>query len=299
MKFNSRVFLITVSIAVVIFLSCFYTVNERYVAVEKFLGKISLDKDGNPYLKKPGLHFKLPIVTTVVYFDTRLQTLGSAPERIPTKDQKFVFVDYFVKWKIRDFYKFYLSTNGEYVRVINLLKPRVLDSLRAEFGEKHIEEVVSNDRATVMQTVLDAVKQKAEASLGVEIIDMRIKRIDLPVEVRESVFNRMRTKRQQVANSHRFNGQKKSEEIKATADFNAKRILAEAAKMAEEERGVADATAAKIYSETYNKDPEFYQFYRSMTAYDNIFGNGDNILVVSPDSDFFKYFSQQKSKSKG
>lgn len=296
MKVNSRVLFATIGFVFIMFFSCFYTVNERHVAVEKFLGKISLDKDGRPYLKKPGLHFKIPILTTVVHFDTRLQTLGSTPERIPTKDQKFVFVDYFVKWKIRDFYKFYLSTNGEYIRAINLLKPRVSDSLKAEFGKKQIEEVVSDERANIMQIVRDAVKQKAEKSLGIEVVDMRIKRIDLPVEVRESVFNRMRTKRQQVANSHRFTGQKKSEEIKATADFNAKRILAEATKTAEEMRGVADATASKIYADTYNKDPDFYQFYRSMAAYDNVFGKGDNILVLSPDSDFFRYFSRLKSK---
>lgn len=296
MRFNSKPILITIAVIAIILSGCFYTVNERYIAMEKFLGKVSLKEDGTPYMYGPGIHFKVPVFTSVVYFDTRLQTLGSTPERIPTKEQKFVFVDYFVKWKIRDFYKFYLSTKGEYTRVISLLKPRVSDSLKAEFGKKKIEEVVSDDRANIMEKVRDVLKEKSEESLGLEIVDMRIKRIDLPVEVRQSVYDRMRTKRQQVANTHRFNGQKKSEEIKSQADYTSKKIVAEANKTSEQTRGIADAKAAKIYADAFNKDPEFYRFYRSLSAYDTVFNNSDSMLVLSPDSEFFKYFAQQKSK---
>lgn len=297
MKFNGRGFLIGLAVLAILLSGCFYTVNERQVAIEKFLGKIKLEADNKPILQQPGLHFKMPMLTAVVYFDTRLQTLGdSGLERIPTKEQKFVFVDYFVKWKIKDFYQFYLSTRGDYSRVITLLKPKVSDALKAEFGKKLIEEVVSEDRANIMAKVRDVLKTKAEESLGVEIVDMRIKRIDLPVEVRDSVYNRMRTKRQQVANAHRYKGQKMSEEIKAQADYDSKKIIAEANKQSEVVRGEADAQAAKIYADSFNQDPEFYGFYRSLSAYDKIFNNGDNMLVLSPESDFFKYFSRQTNK---
>lgn len=295
MKLNSKALLFTIAALVLIVGSSVYTVNQRFVAMEMFLGKIALNSDGKPIIQDPGLHFKLPMLTTVVYFDTRLQTLVSDSEKIPTKEQKFVIVDYFVKWKIRDFYKFYISTYGDYQRVSNLLKPKVSDALRAEFGKKNIEEVVTEDRANIMSMVRDVLKTKSEESLGLEIIDMRIKRIDLEEGVKESVYDRMRTKRKQVANDHRFKGQKRSEEIRSAADFNAKKIIAEANKTSEEVRGEADAKAAKIYSDAYGQDPEFYQFYRSLGAYNEVFSNSDNMLVISPDSDFFKYFSQQKS----
>lgn len=298
MKFTGKALLFVVVLIFLILSSCFYTVDQRFVAIEKFLGNIRLEQDGKPVIQQPGLHVKIPLLTNVLYFDTRLQTLQSGDaQRIPTKDQKFVYVDYFVKWRIQDFYQFYLSTRGDYYRVIELLKPKVSDALKAEFGKKEIEEVVTEDRANIMAKVRDVLKTKAESSLGLEIIDMRIKRIDLPVEVRESVYDRMRTKRLQVANSHRYTGQKRSEEIKSEADYNAKKIIAQAEKTAAMTRGDADAKAAKIYADAYTQDPEFYQFYRSLTAYNSVFSNGDNMLVLSPDSDFFTYFTKQKSKA--
>ncbi len=292
MKLNPK-FIAGLSIAVlVLFFSCFYVVDQRFVAMEKLLGKIRLVKANQPIVKTAGLQMKLPLITSVVLFDTRLQTLGSTPERIPTKDQKYVYVDYFVKWRIRDYYQFYLTTGNEFDRVIDLLKPQVSDSLKAEFGRKSLEEVVSENRTEIMLKIRDTLKTKA-TTLGVDIIDMRIKRIDLPEEVRESVYNRMRTKRQTVANGHRYEGQKKAEQMRATADFNSKKIIAEAAKKSEIMRGEADAKAASIYGSSYNKDPEFYQFYRSLSAYDSIFAADNNVLVLSPDSEFFKYFHKK------
>ncbi|MBP9721952.1 MAG: protease modulator HflC [Gammaproteobacteria bacterium] len=291
MKLSPRALMSIGFIVLIILFSSFYTVNQRFVGMEKFLGRVALDNK-QLTLQQPGLHMKLPFLTTVVYFDTRLQTLGSKPERIPTKDQKFVYVDYFVKWRIKDYYQFYLTTGNEFSRVIDLLKPKVSDSLKMEFGKKTLEEVVSEDRANIMAKIKNSLVVKA-AQLGVDIIDMRIKKIDLPEEVRESVYNRMRTKRQKVANAHRYEGQKKSEQLRAEADFNSKRIIAEANKKAEIMRGEADAKVASIYSNSYNRDPEFYQFYRSLRAYDNILSENNNILVLSPDSDFFKYFTKQ------
>jgi membrane protease subunit HflC len=293
MKANSKIILAVIIFILILLLSSFYTVNQRYVAMEKFLGGVKLASNGKPRILGPGLHSKLPILTTVILFDTRLQTLGSKPERIPTKDQKFVYVDYYVKWKIKDHYQFYLSTSNDFSRVLDLLKPQVSDSLKAEFGKKSLEEVVSEDRANIIAKIKESLIAKT-VSLGVEIVDMRIKRIDLPEEVRESVYNRMRTKRQKVANAHRYEGQKKAEQLRAEADFNSKRIIAEANKNSEILRGQADAKAASMYSSSFGRDPEFYQFYRSLNAYDSVFSNNENILVLGPDSDFFKYFSHQK-----
>lgn len=320
MSFDSKkLFYIAVFILIIIS-SMMYTVNQRYVGIEKFLGRIKLEDsktaqvdcpnlphlkglvDTNnltkrPSIECPGLHFKLPFLTTVLYFDTRLQTLGSQLERIPTRDQKFVYVDYFVKWRIVDFYKYYLSTGNYINRATELLQPKVSDSLKAEFGKKLIEEVVSQDRENIMSTIKTELKVKTK-SLGIDIIDMRIKRIDLPEEVRESVYNRMRTKRQKVANEHRYEGQRKAEAIKAEADFNAKKIIAEANKQSEILRGKADADAAKIYSDAFNQNPEFYQFYRSLNAYTKVFANKENVLVLGPDSDFFSYFNKQNANIK-
>jgi len=293
MQSNHKVLTVFGLVILFILYCCFYTVDQRYVAMEKFLGRVKLSSNNRPIIKYPGLQMKLPIVTSAVLFDTRLQTLGSSPEWIPTKEQKFVYVDYFVKWRIKDFYKFYLATDNQSARVIELLKPKVSDSLKAEFGKKSLEEVVSEDRANIMLKIREALILKAQ-NLGIEIVDMRIKRIDLPEKVRESVYNRMSTKRQKVANAHRYEGQKKSEELKAEADFNSKRIIAEANKKAEIMRGDADAKAASIYSQSYGRDPEFYQFYRSLSAYDTVFNNNNNILVLAPDSEFFKYFNKQK-----
>lgn len=297
MQLNTKQWLAIGVLLLLALSSCFYTVDQREIAIEQLLGKVRLEGPNKPIVSDPGLHMKFPFITTVVYFDTRLQTLGSTPERIPTKEQKFVYVDYFVKWKIKDYYQFYLATGNQMSRVIDLLKPKVSDALKAEFGKKLIEEVVSEDRANIMSKAKQTLISKS-GSLGVEIIDMRIKRIDLPVEVRESVYDRMRTKRQAVANGHRYEGQKKSEQIRAAADFNSKKIIAEANKKSEIMRGEADGKAASIYANSFNKDPEFYQFYRSLNAYDNVFNNGENILVLSPDSEFFKYFSH-KNQSKG
>lgn len=296
MKQNGKPILFVLLVLFFLFSACVYTVNERNVAIEKFLGRIKLEENNRPVIQEPGLHFKLPVLTTVVTFDTRLQTLVSDSEKIPTKEQKFVIVDYFVKWKIRDFYQYYISTSGNYQRVMNLLKPKVSDSLRAEFGKKTIEEVVTEDRVNIMSLVRDVLREKAEASLGLEIVDMRIKRIDLEEGVKESVYDRMRTKRKQVANDHRFKGQQKSEEIRSEADFNAKKIIAEAKRTAEITRGEADAEAASIYSKAYSQDPEFYQFYRSLGAYSEVFNDNNDMLVLSPDSEFFKYFLKQNSK---
>jgi membrane protease subunit HflC len=279
-------------VVVLVLVSTLYTVDQRSVAIEKLLGKIRLNAQGAPTLNGPGLHLKMPFLTTVVLFDTRLQTLGAQPERIPTRDQKFVYVDYYVKWRIKDFYQYYLSTGNEFERVSQLLRPKVSDALKAEFGKKQIDEVVSEERVNIMDMVRKSLISKTD-HFGIEIVDMRIKRIDLPTEVRESVYNRMRTKREAVANSHRYEGQKKAETLRAESDYAGKKIIAEAQKQSETIRGEADAVAAKIYADAFAADPEFFQFYRSLSAYGEVFKSGEpNMLVLSPDSDFFKYFKQ-------
>jgi len=283
---------ILIVILLVIFLSTFFIVDQRYVAFVKTLGKINTSSDDKAELYAPGLHFKVPGITQVVLFDTRLRTLTAEPQKVPTKEQKFVFVDYFVKWKISDFKKYYLTTSNYNYKTEELLKPRVSDALKSEFGQKTIEQVISQDREQVMLNVLKSLQSKA-STLGIDVVDMRIKKIDLPKEVQESVYSRMRTKREAVANEHRAKGRKLSMEIRSKTDRKVIEIVSGAKSNAKIIKGKADAQAAQIYADSYKQDPEFYQFFKSMQSYNKVFNSNENLLLLSPDSDFFKYFNQQ------
>jgi len=289
---------IAIIFLLVIFLSTFFVVDQRYVAFVKTLGKINTASNDKPELYGPGLHFKIPAITDVVLFDTRLRTLTSQPEKVPTKEQKFVFVDYYVKWRIKDFEKYYLSTNNYNYKTEELLKPRVSDALKGEFGQKTIEQVISQDRETVMDNVLIALQAKASA-LGIEIVDMRIKRIDLPKEVQNSVYSRMKTKREAVANEHRAKGRMLAMEIRANTDRQVIEIVSNAKSNAKKIKGAGDAKAAQIYSDSYKQDLEFYQFFKSMQSYNKVFNSNENLLLLSPESEFFKYFNHKSTKIAG
>ena len=285
---------IVIVVLLIIFLSTFFIVDQRYVAFVKTLGKINSDSAEKPIIYEPGLHFKIPAITQVIMFDTRLRTLTAEPERVPTKEQKFVFVDYYVKWRIGDFKQYFLVTNNLNYKTDELLIPRVSDALKGQFGQKTIEQVISEDRETVMRNVLKSLQSKSSA-LGVEVVDMRIKRIDLPKEVQESVYARMRTKREAVANEHRAEGRKKAMEIRSNTDRKVVEIISNAKSDAKKIKGRADAKAAEIYATSYNRDPEFYQFFKSMQSYEKVFNSDENLLLLSPDSEFFRYFNKQSS----
>jgi len=245
---------------------------------------------------EPGLHFKIPFIQTVRKLDARIQTLDEAPDRFVTSEKKDLMVDSFVKWRIIDFSTYYLRTSGSVDNARALLKQKVNNGLRTEFGNRTIKEIVSGDRSAIMQKALESA-ESSRADLGIEVVDVRIKAINLPTEVSTSIYERMRAERTAVAKEHRSQGQEQAEIIRATIDAKVTIMLAEAQKNAFTVRGDGDAEAAKIYAESYGKDVEFYSFYRSLEAYENSFSSKTDIMIVKPDSDFFNYL-KDGSKAK-
>jgi len=251
--------------------------------------KIKRDTEsGQMKVYEPGLHFKFPFINTVRKLDARIQTLDEAPDRFVTSEKKDLMVDSFVKWKIIDFSTYYLRTSGSTDNARALLKQKVNNGLRTEFGTRTIKEIVSGDRSAIMEKALISAESSRE-ELGIEVIDVRIKAINLPTEVSASIFERMRAERTAVAKEHRSQGQEQSEIIRATIDAKVTIMLAEAQKNAFEIRGEGDATAAKVYADSYKQDAEFYNFFRSLEAYEKSFNSKSDIMVVKPDSDFFHY----------
>ena len=242
---------------------------------------------------EPGLHFMVPVLNDVTKFDRRIQTLDSQPERFLTIEKKDVIVDSYTKWRISDVAQYFRSTGGSVVKTERLLSERINTSLRNEFGKRTIQEVVSGERAEIMDLLTKEVDLQA-SELGVEIVDIRVKRIDLPPEVSESVYDRMRAERERVAKDLRAQGAEAAEKIRANADRQRTVILADAYKTSEILRGEGDAKATEIYANAYQKNAEFYSFYRSLTAYRSVFEQGGDMLVLQPDSEFFRYFNAKR-----
>ncbi len=269
-----------------------YVVKETERAVKLRFGEIvEFDVD-------PGLHFKLPVINTVRKFDARILTLDAAPQSYLTSEKKALTVDSFVKWRVSDVAKYFTTTGGDEERLRRLLIQRVDAGLRNEFGSRTVKEVVSGQRDELMDKLSNQLNLIAKDELGVEVIDLRVKKIDLPPEVSESVFNRMRTERERLAKELRAQGNEVAEKIRATADKDKTIILADAYREAEEIKGNGDATATATYANAYSKDPEFYDFTRSLKAYQSTFESKSDILLINPDSDFFKYLDDSKAKSK-
>ena len=245
-------------------------------------------------INSPGLFLKVPLVDNVRYFDGRLLTIDSAePERFLTKEKKNVLVDLFVKWQISDVQLYYISVNGDESRAQIRLLQTINDGLRAEFGNRSVHDVVSGERNTIMEEMREKANEDA-VKIGVEVLDVRVKRVDLPQEVSESVYGRMRAERTQFANKLRSTGAADSENIRADADKQREVILAEAYRDAQNIKGEGDAKAAAIYARAYEQNPEFYAFYRSLEAYKQSFKNKSDVLVLEPNSEFFKYLKNSK-----
>lgn len=261
-----------------------FTLDERERAIMfKFGEVVKTDFE-------PGLHFKIPFVNNVSKFDARIQTMDAQPERFLTSEQKNVNVDAFVKWKINNVSKFYTATSGGDVITANIrLSQFINDRLRGEFGKRTIKQVVSGDRHEIMD-ILTVEANTLAQEFGIDIIDVRIKRIDLFEEISGSVYDRMAAKRQEVAKELRATGEKEAETIRAKADRDRTVILANAFREAEEIRGQGDQEASNIYATAYNQDKKFYAFYRSIQAYREAFSNKDDILVLQPKSEFFEFF---------
>lgn len=283
-------------VALFLLFSSIYIVTEGQHGILLKLGKIAIDSTtGKASVKDPGIHFKFPFINQARIFDTRLQTLDIESSRIVTEEKKDVLVDYFVKWRISNLPLYFTRTGGNVFRAETLLQQKVNDGLRAQFGKRNIREVVSGERADIMSILQKQANESAQ-SLGIKVIDVRIKRIDLPTEVSNAVYDRMRAERERIANQHRADGRSSAEAIRAEADAKVTVILARANSESKKVRGQGDGKAAGIYSQAYTKDPDFYAFYRSLNAYRKSFNNKKDILVLKPDSQFFRYFNSANKK---
>ena len=281
--------LIVLLIALVVLSGSMYTVDERQNAMVFQLGEVVSVK------KKPGLYFKLPMVQNVRYFDTRILTLDAGdPERFITSEKKNVLVDSFIKWRVIDARQYYVSVGGDEARAEIRLNQTVNDGLRAEFGKRTINDVVSGSREEIMKIIRAKADQDAR-KIGVRVVDVRIKRVDLPETVSENVFRRMEAERKQVANELRSTGAAEAEKIKADADKQKDVIVAEAYRDAQSVKGLGDAKASASYAAAYGKNAEFYAFYRSMQAYRESFKSKSDVMVLDPSADFFKYMKNPRA----
>lgn len=267
-----------------------FTVDQRQHAIIFQLGEV------RDVIDEPGLYFKWPMIQNVRYFDKRILTLDSAePERFITSEKKNVLVDSFVKWRIVDPKLYYISVAGDESRAKTRLTQTVNAGLREEFGKRTVHDVVSGERDKIMADMREKADLDAR-KIGVQIVDVRVKRVDLPLEVSESVYRRMEAERKRVANELRSQGSAEAEKIRADADRQREVIVAEAYRDAQKMKGEGDAKAAATYAQAFNQNPEFYSFYRSLEAYRNSFKSKSDVIVVEPNSDFFKYM---KSVGKG
>lgn len=269
-----------------------FTVDKRQYAIVRQFGQIK------KVIKEPGLNFKIPLIQNVTYFDRRILTMDTPePERFITSEKKNVLVDLFVKWRVADPELYFVSVSGIESRALTRIEQTVNAGLREEFGKRTVHEVVSGQRDDIMERM--RVKADTDArKIGVEIVDVRLKRVDLPTEVSESVYRRMEAERKRVANELRSEGAAEAERIRADADRQREIIVAEAYRDAQSVKGEGDAKAAAIYADAFGRDAEFYSFYRSLQAYRETFADKGDVLVVEPDSDFFKYLRQGSGNAK-
>lgn len=309
--------------------SSLFKVYEGERSIVLRLGKVLRDSDNIPTVYQPGLHFKIPLIESVKKLDARIQTAENQEDRFVTKEKKDLIVDSYIKWRISDFSRYYLATGGGDISQAEiLLKRKFNDRLRSEIGRLDVRDIVTDSRGRLTEEVRDAlnsgtvgnkeddaatsaadvaiasaaarveaetkgkvpaVNPNSMAALGIDVVDVRIKQINLPTEISEAIFNRMRAERKAVARRHRAQGQEQAEKIRAEADFKAARTLAEAQRQALIMRGEGNAEATKLFADAFNKDPDFYAFIRSLRAYEQSFRNNQDVMVLSPDSDFFRY----------
>ncbi|QLE86884.1 protease modulator HflC [Shewanella sp. Scap07] len=290
-----RLTIIIVAILIAVGLSSLIVVNEGERAIVSRFGKILKD-GGETRIYAPGLHFKIPGIDKIKFLDSRIQTMDGAADRFVTSEKKDLMVDSYVKWRIADHEKYYLSTNGgNKAQAESLLQRKINNDLRTEFGRRTITEIVSGSRDELQQDALNNAMESSE-DLGIEVVDVRVKQINLPANVSSSIYQRMRAERTAVAKEHRAQGKEQAEIIRAKTDAGVTIQIAEAQRKALEVRGEGDAISAKIYADAYNKDPEFFGFLRSLDAYKNSFQGEGNVMVLEPDSDFFKYMKTSQAK---
>jgi membrane protease subunit HflC len=283
MRKGSAIVVIVAIVAVLVFLMSAYVVDQRKAAIKFQLGEAIAIQT------KPGLYFLVPLVQNVRLFDMRIQTLEARdPERFLTKENRNVLVDSFVKWRVDDVKKFYTSVRGDPFTAEARIAQTVNDALRAEFARRTTHDVVSGERDKIMDTVTHKVDLDAR-NIGVEIVDVRLKRVDFVPEISSDIYRRMESERKRAANQLRATGQAEGEKIKADADRQRQVIVAEAYSQAQKVKGEGDAKAAAIYAEAFQRNPEFFAFYRSLEAYRQSLRSKSDVLLLDPSSDFFKY----------
>ncbi len=294
-------FLVTVGILLVVVRLTVFTVYESDRGIIARLGELKKDAQGKVTVYGPGLHWKLPLIDIVYLFDSRLNMTEVPSERIVTKEKEVLLVDLFVQWRITNFALFYNTTHGvseEMVgrdRAEQLLRQNVKGVLHSEFGQRTLQNVVSEERRELIEKIRSRANENVK-DYGMEVVDVRINRVEYPPEVNDKVFARMSSERLRVAVANRANGESKAAIIRADADRRARVMVAEAQKEAERIRGEGDSKAAEVYAESFNKSPEFYRFYRSLEAYRNVFQDKGDVMVLKPNSDFFKYFRNSGEK---
>ena len=285
---NSRFMLVIVfGLGLLIFGLTAFTVNERELAIKLQVGQVV--ESGY----KPGLHFKIPVFQTVRKFPSRILKIDDEPQRVFTLERTAMQVDYFVQWRIVDDVQFYTSTNGSQFIAMERLRAIIKNSIVTEFGKRSVQESISVERLELMRDLLETATGTAQG-LGIELVDFRIKQVEFVDEVRNSVYNQMREERARVAAEIRAEGREAAELIRSTADKDRTIILADANRQGQIIRGEGDAKAAEIYANAYNQDPEFYAFYRSIDAYRNSLGKSGDIMVLDPDSEFFRYLNSSR-----
>jgi modulator of FtsH protease HflC len=283
---------IIAALVIIVASNSLYVVKETQRGVLLKFGEVV-----NPNLE-PGIHFKVPFVNNVRLFDGRILTVDSPAERFFTQEKKALIVDSYAKFRVLDTATYYTATNGEEARAAGLLAQRINDGLRNEVAVRTVQEVVSGSRDEVMESITQRLSEVAATELGVEVIDVRVKKIDLPPDVSNSVYRRMNAEREKEARELRSEGQELAEGIRASADREVTVLEANAFREAEMVRGLGDAEATRIYADAYNQDPEFYAFVRSLKAYQETFNAGSDIMVIDPDNQFYQYLRSQNAGSK-
>ncbi|WP_089528972.1 protease modulator HflC [Pantoea ananatis] len=329
--------IVLIIIALVAFYASLFVVQEGERGIVLRFGKVLRDSENKPQVFAPGLHFKIPFIETVKMLDARIQTMDNQADRFVTKEKKDLIVDSYIKWRISDFSRYYLATGGGDVSQAEvLLKRKFSDRLRSEMGRLDVKDIVTDSRGRLTTDVRDALNTgtaggddevatpaaddaiasaaarveretnssepapnpNSMAALGIQVVDVRIKQINLPTEVSDAIFNRMRAEREAVARSQRSQGQEEAEKLRAQADYQVTRTLAEAQREALITRGDGDAEAAKLFANAFSQDPDFYAFIRSLRAYENSFNENQDVMVLSPDSDFFRYMKAPSNSTR-
>jgi len=284
-------------IALIVLFNSFFVVRQGQQTLTLYLGQLVKSRDGKAKIDNPGLHFKIPFLSKALKFDVRIQNIDAESSRIPTDEQKYLLVDYYAKWRIDNLPLYYTRTGGLPQRATLLLTQKINDALRAAFGKRSLKEVVSAERTDIMSIIKKTVNQSAN-DLGIHVVDTRIKGIDLLQQVQDSVYQRMRTKREQVATKYRYQGKAEAEKIRAEADAKARISIATAQTLAQETRASGDLKASKLYTIAYSQNASFYSFYRSLRAYKQILAKQGTIMVLKPSNEFFKYLRLTTHKHK-